>query len=245
MEKRKIIRKSIRNNKEGDRIIVFDKKEWQKQYYQKNKEYYGEYQKKWRKENREKRNKYQGKYQENHPEYQREWKEKNPEYQKEYDKKYRQEHKEYFIEYLKKWRKENNYCSQWKKTEKGKANNQRSNSKRRSRLRGIINTLTAEEWQGILKQHNFKCVYCGKNLLDLFDTTRDHIIPISKGGNNTKENIAPACRSCNAKKYNKIISTKIFPGTKETFTIGFFDETEYPFFCNELLVASIQFLARG
>ena len=26
-----------------------------------------------------------------------------------------------------------------------------------------------------------------------------------KGGHNTKENVVPACRSCNAKKYNKLI----------------------------------------
>ena len=35
--------------------------------------------------------------------------------------------------------------------------------------------------------------------------TRDHIIPISKGGNNVKENIVPAYRSCNSKKHNKLI----------------------------------------
>ena len=72
-------------------------------------------------------------------------------------------------------------------------------------MREIINTLTAYEWLNILKQYDFKCVYCGKDLFDLFDTTRDHIIPISKGGNNTKENVVPSCRSCNTKKYNKIL----------------------------------------
>ncbi|MCK4464389.1 MAG: HNH endonuclease [Bacteroidales bacterium] len=34
--------------------------------------------------------------------------------------------------------------------------------------------------------------------------TKDHVIPISKGGDNTKENIVPACQSCNSKKFNKI-----------------------------------------
>ncbi len=129
----------------------------------------------------------------------------NKKYQKEYHKKYYQEHKGDIREHLAQWRKENKYCSLWKKTEKGRANNQRSNSKRRARLRKIINALTAQEWLDILERHNFKCVYCGKKLIDLFDTTRDHIIPISKGGHNIKENVVPACRSCNCKKHNKLL----------------------------------------
>ena len=38
--------------------------------------------------------------------------------------------------------------------------------------------------------------------------TKDHVIPISKGGHNTKENIVPACQSCNNKKYNKILEVE-------------------------------------
>ncbi len=43
------------------------------------------------------------------------------------------------------------------------------------------------------------CYYCGakvgsKNL------TMDHIIPLSRGGKSTRENIVPACKECNNKK---------------------------------------------
>ncbi len=31
---------------------------------------------------------------------------------------------------------------------------------------------------------------------------QDHFIPLTKGGGYTKENIIPACRSCNASKQN-------------------------------------------
>ena len=151
---------------------------------------------------------------------------------KEHNKKYKREHKEQIAEYnkiwrrnnpyyQKEWKKRNNYQKEWRKgkqdlkngeynkkyrnTEKGKANNQRGKSKRRTREKGMINTLTAGEWINILKKYKFRCAYCGKEFTLFNRETRDHVIPISKGGDNTKENIVPACRSYNAKKNDKII----------------------------------------
>jgi len=46
------------------------------------------------------------------------------------------------------------------------------------------------------------CQYCGKQLAHC-ETTIDHIIPASKGGNLTWENAVTACRECNNKKGNK------------------------------------------
>lgn len=107
----------------------------------------------------------------------------------------------------------------YRKTERGKANRQRSKFKRQSILKEIINTLTAEEWLDILKEYGYKCAYCGKEF-DLFDLpTKDHMIPITKGGSNTKENIVPACRSCNAKKGNKILSERRDYGREKAKTI--------------------------
>jgi len=106
----------------------------------------------------------------------------NPEYIKKY-------HKEYYIKNRNKLLKK---CSRYIKTENGKATDQRGKSKRRAIMRSIINTLTAEEWVDILKEYKFRCVYCGKEF-NLFDKpTRDHVMPISKGGHNIKENVVPA-----------------------------------------------------
>ena len=188
---------------------MINRKEYYKKYYQKNKEHLLGYSKKYNTEHKEQIKEYYKKWVENNSDKKKKnnkrYYENNLKKIKERNKQYFQEHKENLEEYLTQWRKKNNYCSLWKRTEKGRANNQRSNSKRRARLREIINTLTSEEWLDILTQHNFKCAYCGKELINSFDTTRDHIIPISKGGNNTKENIVPSCRSCNSKKYNKIL----------------------------------------
>jgi 5-methylcytosine-specific restriction endonuclease McrA len=173
---------------------------------------------------------YNRKYRFEHPkyysEYAKEYRQKNKEYFKEYGDRYNKGHKEgrrinsinYYHrhkeqrkEYNRKYYQENislklKYQREYLKTENGKATNQRRYFKKQAIMKEIINTLTAKEWLDILEKYNYKCIYCGKRLIDAFDVTRDHIIPISKGGNNTKENVVPACRSCNSKKYNKIFS---------------------------------------
>ena len=47
------------------------------------------------------------------------------------------------------------------------------------------------------------CPSCYKSEPEI-KLTEDHIIPLSKGGNNKIENIQPLCGVCNCKKYNKI-----------------------------------------
>jgi len=50
---------------------------------------------------------------------------------------------------------------------------------------------------------NFKdkpCAYCGG-----VATTRDHVVPVSRGGSNASLNLVPACLSCNSRKGNRTI----------------------------------------
>jgi len=86
---------------------------------------------------------------------------------------------------------------------KGRENLNRGKYKRRGLLSKTENTLTARQWQEILEEYGRACVYCGATDVKL---TKDHVVPLSKGGKNVKENVVPACRSCNAKKHNKIIT---------------------------------------
>ena len=81
-------------------------------------------------------------------------------------------------------------------SDKGRAKRARGNHKRRLRAKNARCTLTAAEWQDIKNIYKNRCVYCG----EIKTLEMDHIIPISKGGDHVKENIVPACRSCNAKK---------------------------------------------
>ena len=71
--------------------------------------------------------------------------------------------------------------------------------------RCAIGSHTFGEWQLLKKQHGYRCPYCGKKEPEI-KLTQDHIIPLSKGGSDFIENIQPLCRSCNCKKYNKIIN---------------------------------------
>jgi 5-methylcytosine-specific restriction endonuclease McrA len=90
-------------------------------------------------------------------------------------------------------------------TEKGKASKARRAHRRR--LNGILTTatLTLGEWDKIKFNYKNRCVYCGEKK----PLTRDHIIPISKGGGLTKENVIPACVSCNSRKHDKSVLLQI------------------------------------
>jgi len=56
---------------------------------------------------------------------------------------------------------------------------------------------------------NNKCVTNPKLSNSKRYITIDHIIPISKGGNHTIDNLTTACRSCNSKKSNKLLTKSI------------------------------------
>ncbi len=51
--------------------------------------------------------------------------------------------------------------------------------------------------RNILKRDGHKCAYCGRGDLPL---TIDHVIPKSKGGDESWENLVAACLPCNNKK---------------------------------------------
>jgi HNH endonuclease len=47
------------------------------------------------------------------------------------------------------------------------------------------------------------CAYCGAHLNE-HDATREHIVPVSRGGQDTWMNCITACRACNGRKGNRM-----------------------------------------
>ena len=56
----------------------------------------------------------------------------------------------------------------------------------------------------ILWRDNYQCQYCAKKFPEL-ELTLDHIIPKSRGGQNTWENLVTACKKCNQKKGSRLL----------------------------------------
>jgi len=61
--------------------------------------------------------------------------------------------------------------------------------------------VTAEDWLEIVRLHKNRCHYCKRRRT----LTIDHVMPLSKGGLHVKENIVPACKTCNSTKKDRLI----------------------------------------
>jgi len=70
--------------------------------------------------------------------------------------------------------------------------------RRKRRMARVTHDLTDEQWAALTAAWN-GCAYCGATDRPL---QRDCVLPISRGGRYTLDNVAPACGSCNASKCN-------------------------------------------
>lgn len=73
--------------------------------------------------------------------------------------------------------------------------------KRRGRRRAG-GSFSAQEWRNLKVLCNHACLCCGKSEPEI-KLTLDHVIPLSRGGSNTIDNIQPLCLTCNLKKGTK------------------------------------------
>ena len=75
--------------------------------------------------------------------------------------------------------------------------NRINNANNRTRRKGVRNRLFKEDWEEVLKYWGNSCAYCGDTESKM---TIEHIVAVTKGGDNHKSNIIPACWDCNNSK---------------------------------------------
>lgn len=69
------------------------------------------------------------------------------------------------------------------------------NARGAAKKHGVDSTLTLPEWLEAIAEYNHRCAYCLGPWAQL-----DHVIPMSKGGPNSRDNVAPACALCNTRR---------------------------------------------
>lgn len=57
--------------------------------------------------------------------------------------------------------------------------------------------------RALFERDNYQCLFCGHHF-PYGELTRDHIVPRSRGGRDTWENVVAACRRCNQHKGNQL-----------------------------------------
>ncbi len=79
----------------------------------------------------------------------------------------------------------------------------RADRRRKRRLEQTVSDLSDRQWADLLDAWA-GCAYCGTTDKPL---QRDCVLPISRGGRYTVENVVPACRSCNTSKCNDEVTS--------------------------------------
>lgn len=163
-------------------------------------------QKTWREANPEKRSEYSRRWRERNPEYsrnryaanrervrqqQKEAYAANPEPAKERARQWKIANHDRVLANAKRWRVEN------------PERRRLSHHRRSARKRRVLTQLTISQWEWLKQQSGHCCVYCGRHQDECGRLQQEHVVPLSRGGAHTVNNIRPACADCNYRKHDK------------------------------------------
>ena len=158
-----------------------------------------QYNKNWREENAERHAKNARTWQENNREKvaakTQRWRERHPERVKEYTE---SRDKNIVRDAMRRWRKRNPDHKYVRTPEQIKAGNNR----RRMRTENAEGNITATDIRRQYESQNGKCWWCGCELNGKYHM--DHVIPLSRGGENGPENIVASCPPCNLSKGSRL-----------------------------------------
>ena len=127
------------------------------------------------------------------------WNKEHHQHRQEYERLWRLRHLERMRLSRAKWRAAHpDYHRDYARTHKRDADKLNvKRQRRRARIAALPNTLTIDQWKAIKEAYNNRCAYCSKRNRQL---VMEHVVPISKGGGTTPDNIVPSCTPCNAAK---------------------------------------------
>jgi len=175
-----------------------------KQNYENNKEKYLKYRKQYRIKNKDKIKQYLIENKEQIAKQQKQYQIIHKNEIDEYQKQYQIENKEQLAKYKK----------EWQKTPQGKLSAKNNDHKRRLIKLGTKteDKITLEQWNNILSSQNNCCILCNRKFTEDLKPEMVHIIPLSRWKEfpdvdiNSKDNIQALCKSCNSRKYTKLMS---------------------------------------
>lgn len=67
------------------------------------------------------------------------------------------------------------------------------------------------DWQRLLNRYDNRCAYCHAQTAKL---TKDHVVPIARGGSHGVGNIVPSCSPCNDSKSDMLLVEWKYQSTK-------------------------------
>jgi 5-methylcytosine-specific restriction endonuclease McrA len=121
---------------------------------------------------------------------------KNPQEMVKRSTAYRKTHKEQVNMRFKKYREQDSFKN------RSKLSNLRQRAKKRSNNSFLLENIDlyrdSQDKMHVENLLNDPCCYCGKPMEDI-----DHIVPVTKSGEENWENLTAACKSCNTSKNNK------------------------------------------
>lgn len=116
------------------------------------------------------------------------WRAANPERHAESVREWHAQNREKSLEYQRRYR------------ERNRERRKVLNGRRKQQMdRG---DLAPEQWLEILEEFDHACAYCQVRGVPL---ELEHMTPLSRGGQHTKDNVVPACRDCNGRKRARTI----------------------------------------